>query len=405
MGNFSYVAIDKAGKQKKGSMDADDIQKVYDFIKSSGMVAVEVKAETALTKDIEIPFLQKGVKSRDLSIFCRQFVSIVTAGVTIIDALDMLADQTENKKLANAIIQTKEGIQKGATLSDSMREHADVFPELMTDMIAAGEASGSLETAFERMATQFEKSAKMNGMIQKAMIYPCVVGIVAVGVVIVMLTFVIPNYVEMFADMDMELPFLTRMVMGMSEFVMNFWYILIAVVVAAVLGIRYFRKTVPGKELFGKLAMTLPVIKNMTVKSASSRFARTLSTLLFAGMPMMEALDIVADTMSNIWFERAIRDAREEVAKGVALSDPMKSCGVFPPMVYHMVGIGEETGDIESMLEKLADYYDEEVELATQAMMAALEPMIIIVLAAIVGVLIGAVMSPMLAMYSGMDNL
>ena len=406
MGNFSYVAVDnKTGKQIKGSMDADDIQLVYSNIKARGLTAVSVKEESALTKDIEIGFLQKKVSTRDLSVFCRQFVSIITAGVTIIDALEMLSEQTENKKLAAAIITTKESIQKGGTLAGALREQKEVFPEMMTDMVAAGEASGSLEVAFDRVATQLEKDAKLGGMMKKAMIYPCVVGIVAVGVVIVMLTFVIPNYVDMFAGMDMELPFLTRMVMAMSNFVIHYWYILIVVVVAAVVGINTFKKSIPGKEFFGKLAMKLPIISNMTVKSASSRFARTLSTLLYAGMPMMDALDIVADTMSNIWFERAIRTAREEVAKGVNLSVPIKDCGIFPPMVYHMIGIGEETGDIESMLEKLADYYDEEVELATQSMMAALEPMIIIILALIVGVLIGAVMSPMLAMYQGMDGL
>jgi len=405
MGSFSYEAVDnRSGKAMKGNMDADDIKLVYAHIKSHNWTAITVQEENTLTKDISFGKGKK-VTSRDLSVFCRQFVSMVSAGVTIVDALTMLTDQTENKTLAAAVDGVKKGIQKGDTMADSMMQYPKAFPSLLIHMVKAGEASGSLEKSFERMAVQFEKSAKLTAMVKKAMIYPIIVAFVAVGVVIVMLTFVVPSYTSMFQELDVELPAITKSVIVMSNFILHDWFILLGVVLAVVFGKRAFQKTEAGQEFFGNLAIHSKIRGQLTVKTASSRFARTLSTLLAAGMPMMDALDIVADSQDNIWFKRALVTAREEVAKGIPLSVPLKECKIFPPMVYHMVGIGEETGDIESMLEKLADYYDEEVEIATQAVMAALEPMIILLLAAIVGYLIAAVISPMVAMYSGLDKL
>jgi len=405
MASYSYEAVDNlTGKMLKGSLDADDIKNVYTHIKAQNWTAINVRQDNVMTKSISIGGGRK-VKPRDLAVFCRQFVSMVSAGVTIVDALGMLTEQTENKTLAAAIEGTKQGIQKGDTMAESMQQFPSAFPMLLIHMVRAGEASGSLEKSFERMAVQFEKSAKLNAMVKKALIYPIIVAIVAVGVVIVMLTVVVPKYTEMFSQLDVELPAITKSVIAMSNFIMNFWYLIIIVVIVLVFGIKAYKKTESGQEVFGRMAMKSLVRGKLTIKTASSRFARTLSTLLASGMPMMDALDIVADAQDNIWFRRALVSAREEVAKGVALSVPLKECGIFPPMVYHMVGIGEETGDIETMLEKLADYYDEEVEIATQAVMAALEPMIILLLAGIVGYLIAAVMSPMLAMYQGLDNL
>lgn len=405
MGSYSYEAVDnRTGKTMKGSMDADDVRFVYSHIQGKNWTAINVKKETALTKDIKFS-RKKKVSSRDLSVFCRQFVSMVTAGVTIVDALAMLTDQTENKALATAIDGVRQGIQKGDTMAESMLQFPHVFPMLFIHMVRAGEASGSLEKSFERMAVQFEKSAKLNAMVKKAMIYPVIVAIVAVGVIVVMLTVVIPSYTTMFSEINVELPAITKSVIFASDFIMNFWYLIIAVIIAIVVAVKAFKKTDAGKHYFGRAAIRSPLRGKLTVKTASSRFARTLSTLLSAGMPMMDALEIVGDAQENVLFKEAIYNAREEVAKGVALSVPLKECGIFPPMVYHMTGIGEETGDIEAMLEKLADYYDEEVEIATQAVMAALEPIIILCMALIVGYLVAAIMSPMLAMYSGLDNL
>lgn len=286
-----------------------------------------------------------------------------------------------------------------------MKLHDKVFPPIFVNMVAAGEASGSLDIAFGRMSEHFEKDAKLKGMLKKAMIYPIVVAFVAVAVVILMLMVVIPNFESMFADMGTELPAITKAVVAASKFLQNYWYIVLGAIALMVLGVNMFKKTSTGEHLFGKLGIKLPIFGNMTVKSASARLARTLSTLMAAGISMVEAVEITAKTMDNIWFKEALLGARDEIMRGVPLSTPIKESGLFPPMVCHMIKIGEETGNVEDMLHKLADYYDEEVEMATQSMMAALEPLIIIVLAGVVGTLIGAVMAPMASMYSGLDNL
>lgn len=404
MAEFNYVALDQKGKEKKGTLEAENRERAYAKLKNDGMILLELNEANALTKEINISFGGK-VKPRDLSVFCRQFVSMINAGVTIIDALNMLSDQTENKKLAAAVRQVKLDIEKGESMADAMIKHEGVFPSIMISMTAAGEASGKLDTAFERMAEQFEKNARIQAMIKKAMIYPVILFIVAIAVVAVFLIKVIPSYSDMFDQLGSELPGITKAVVATSNFVMNNVIWIILVIVAVIVAIRMFKKTENGKELFGKLAIKMPVLGNMNVKTACSTFSRTLSTLLYSGVSMIDALEIVSKVLSNELYKRAVLHAKEEVAKGVPLSEPIANSGLFPPMVSHMAKIGEETGDIEDMLTRLADYYDEEVEMATQSLTAAMEPMIILVLAGIVGILIAAIMSPMVKMYTDLENI
>lgn len=404
MAAWGYVAIDKAGKEIKGSRDADNKELVLRDLKNQGLIVLEITEQNMLTKDISFDFGSKPTP-RDMAVFCRQFASITRAGVTIIETLNMLADSTENKKMQKAIYAVRADVEKGESFADSMAQHPAVFPELLVQMARAGEASGSLDTAMERMAIQFEKSAKTQALVKKAMIYPIVVACVAVAVVIVMLVFVIPRYMDMFEQLDAELPGITLAVIALSNFIKNNWFIIVPVVIAIVFAIKTYAKTNSGKHVFGKLQLKIPAIKNLVVKSACSQMSRTLSTLLTAGVPLIEAVDIVADTMTNIWFKEALKAALEQIMIGVPLSQPLQTCGLFPPMVFHMIRIGEEAGSTEEMLNKLADYYEEEVEMAVQSLMAAMEPMIIIVLAGIVGILIAAVMAPMVNMYAALDNL
>ena len=404
MATWGYVAIDKSGKELKGSRDGDNVEQVTRELKNQGLIILELNEQSMLTKDISFDFGGKPTP-RDLAVFCRQFSSITRAGVTIIQTLNMLAEQTENVKLQKALYAVRADVEKGEGFADSLAQHEKVFPELLVQMARAGEASGNLETAMERMADQFEKSAKTQALIKKAMIYPIVVAFVAVAVVIVMLVFVIPRYMDMFEELGTELPGITKMVVAMSNFIQNYWYILAPAIIVAVFVIKTWAKTNSGKHVVGKLTLKIPAIKNLVVKSAAALMARTLSTLLTSGVPLVEAVDIVSDTMSNIWFKEALKSAVEQIMIGVPLSQPLQECGLFPPMVYHMMRIGEEAGSTEEMLNKLADYYEEEVEMAVQSLMAAMEPMIIIVLACVVGVLIGAVMAPMVSMYAALDNL
>lgn len=404
MASYGYEAINKTGKEVKGSIEAESMEKARADLKSQGMTILNLTEQSALTKDINIDIGGKP-KARDLSVFCRQFVSMVRAGVTILDALKMLADATENKKLKKAIQEVRVSAEKGESLADSLSQHPKIFPSLMINMVAAGEASGSLDKSMERMAVQFERSNKTKSMVKKAMTYPIVVCLVAIAVVIVMLVVVIPNYAAMFADMGTDLPGITLAVMAASDFIKEKWILLIIIVAALAFGFVNFKASNTGKHVIGKLALKIPAVANLVTKSASAQMARTLSTLMGAGVPLVEAVEIVSRTMENVWFKEALENAKDEIVIGRPLSEPLQTCGLFPPMVYHMVRIGEETGNTEEMLDKLADYYEEEVEMAVQTLMAALEPAIIIVLAGIVGILIGACMAPMLKLYQDLGNL
>ncbi len=403
MASFSYEAVDKLGNVKKGSLEANHAEQAKSQLKQEGYIVLSIKEDNLLTKDISFE-IGGHPTPRDYSVFCRQFVSMLNAGVSLLECLTMLYEQTENKRLQKAILAVKGGVEKGESLTSSMREQK-IFPKLLCSMVEAGEASGSIEVALDRMAVHFEKDAKLKSMIKKAAIYPVAVCLIAVAVIIVMLVVVVPNYSVMFEDMGTEMPGITVAVMNMSTFIQAKWYLVLAVVVAAIVAIKWFQSTKAGEYFFAKLGLKIPMLSGLTVKNASARFARTASTLMAAGMPLTEVIEITANTMDNRLIKDALLNCKEEIMQGVPLSAPLERCGLFPPMVYHMVRIGEETGNIEELLEKLADYYEEEVEMATQSLMAALEPMIIVVLAGIVIVIIGACMAPMTAMYEGLDNL
>ncbi len=404
MTDYIYTAIGKDGKQVKGTISAANEDRAWALIKEQGLVPTKVAQQTAFNKDINIS-IGSPVKPRDLSVFCRQFQSILAAGVTIVEALGMLADQTENKTFAKAIQETKASVQKGSTLADAMRAHPKVYPSLLINMVEAGEASGSLENSMERMSVQFEKSARLKAMIKKAMMYPIVIVIVAFAVLIVMSIVVIPQFAEMFESMGSELPAITKAVMAFSGFIMNKWYVLLIIVVLAAVFFSWFAKTETGQTIFGMIAMKAPIFGKLVVKNASASFARTLSTLVSSGISLSEALEITSRSMTNIHFRRALQEARVEVEQGVNLSEPLRRCGLFPSMIPQMIKIGEETGSIDGMLTKAADYYEDEVEIATASLSTLMEPLIIVVLGVIVGVLVLAMYMPMISMYQGMDSL
>lgn len=404
MADFSYVYIDKMGRQKKGSMKAADEASVKSSLKAEGYLPIEIRPQSLLNKEINIS-IGNPVKLKDISLFCRQFVSILSAGVSVTHGLDMLCQQTENQVLAKAMKEVQVLVEKGESLSDAMEVHKKVFPPMLRNMVAAGEASGNLEGVFERMAVHYEKEVKLKAQIKKAMIYPCIVGLVALGVVIVMLVVAVPNFMAMFQEMNVQMPFMTQVVINMSNFVKNQWYIILAIIVLFITAFQIYKKSPSGEKVFGEIGLKLPVIGKLLIKSSSARFARTLSTLLASGIPMIEALEITAKTMENVIVRQALQNAKADVAKGIPLSIPIKKSGIFPPMLYHMTKIGEESGNIEGMLQKQADYYEEEVENITAALSAVLEPLIIVFMAVVVGILIVAILQPMLAMYNGLDSL
>lgn len=404
MPGYIYRAIGPDGKEKKGNITATTLEQATSKLKTDGLVVTKIDPETALNKEINLG-IGGSIKPRDFSVFCRQFVAIIKAGVSVINALQMMSEQTENKTLKAAVICLVDDLGKGETLSSAMRKQK-AFPSIFVNLVEAGEATGSLETSFERMALQYEKEAQLKAIIKKATTYPIIVLFVAIGVIFAMMTYVIPNFMTMFDDMDVEMPAITQFVIDMSDFFVAYWWLVIIVVVGVTIAIKMYAKTISGKFVFATIKLKFPGVGQLQTKTNCATFSRTLSTLLRAGVPMIEALEITGNSMdTNILYQRAVYQAKDQVGNGVALSKPLKMCGLFPPMVVHMVSIGEETGNLEEMLESVANYYEEEVADATEQMMAVMEPMIILVLALIVGFIIMAILQPMLTLYSSVENM
>ncbi len=398
MAEFQYRVITPEGKEKKGTMEGKSVEQVTGVLKAQKNVILSVSEASLMSRDINFS-LGGRVSARDYSIFCRQFVSIISAGVSIINALEMMRDQTENRTLKKALGEVYEDVSKGESMAGAMKKHSRVFPSMLCNMVEAGEASGSMEVAFERMAVQFEKENKLKQSVKKAMIYPIVLLVVMVGVLFLMMIWVIPNFMGMFAELDTELPPITQAVVNMSDFVIAKWWLILLVVAAAIALFKAYAASPSGKFVLGGIALKIPVFGKLQTKSECARLGRTLCTLLGAGVPMMDAIEITGRSMENVHYKKAMMDAKDQVMRGMALSRPLKTCGLFPPMVVHMVSIGEETGNIETMLENVANYYEDDVQVATEQVMALMEPMIIVVMAIVVGVLIMAIMQPMLTLY------
>ena len=339
-----------------------------------------------------------------MAIFCRQFQSILRAGVPVSNVLAMLSQQTENKKLAAAIRDIQASIEKGETLADSMRRHPKIFSNMLTNMVAAGEESGNLEESFAQMESWFDKAQRTKSAVGKAMIYPCVLIVVMIVVMIVMMVKIIPSFMQTFTDMNMELPLPTQMVMAVSDWFVKWWWLALIVLAVIVMGAVIFNRTDRGKHFFGWLTRKIPVVKLLTVRSACSTFCRTLSLLLGSGLGLVESLDLVALNMGNIYFREAVQSIRTMVSEGWSLNDSLRDSGLFPPMVCNLAGIGEETGDLQNMLEKTADYYDDEVQNATQSLLSLLEPAVMLFLAVFVVILVLAIFLPMLSMNKAYDQ-
>ena len=398
MPSYKYEVITPDGKTKTGSLEAQNQEAASAELRTAGNVIVSLSSAGALSKDLDIS-IGKAVKPRELSVFCRQFESVLNAGVTVIEALEMLGEQQENKRFKAAIEQVRDSVQRGSPLADAMAEHPKIFPEIMVHMVAAGEASGALDVSFNRMASFFEKDAHLRGLITKSMIYPIVLIIVIIGVVFIMMVKIVPTFSETFEEIDAELPGITVAVVGISNALVHSWYFIVSGIALLAFLIKQFKKTERGALLFGRLNLKLPLFGVLTIKNASARLARTLSTLMASGIAVVDAIEIVSKIMTNEVVKQVLQKAQKQVMEGISLSVPLSESGVFPPMVYHMVKIGEETGNMEDMLDKIADYYDDEVEMATQSLVAAMEPLIIIVMAVVVVPIILAVLMPMFSLY------
>lgn len=403
MPGFNYTAIDRNGKRVRSSLDASSIETAKSSLRGAGYTILDIKEQTTLNRDIEIPFLGNP-KAKDMAVFCRQFVSILRAGVSVASVLAMLGQQTSNKKLRAAIREMQADVEKGESLATSMRRHPKIFPAILVNMVAAGESSGNLEESFRQMELYFERSKRTKSKVTSAMIYPCVLIVVMIVVLIVMMTKIIPNFLKTFEDMDAELPKLTQGVMAVCEWFESWWWVPLLVLVALIVGGVLFHRTNKGRHFFGWLARKTPVVGNLTVKTACATFCRTMEVLIGSGLTLTDSMDLAASNMGNIYYLEAIRDARGMVAEGTPLRESLVRTGIFPPMVSNLVGVGEETGDLQSMMGKVADYYDEEVDEATKKLLNLMEPAIIIFMAVFVVIIVLAIYLPMINMTKAFDK-
>lgn len=403
MPGFNYTAINRNGKRVRSSLDASSIETAKSSLRGAGYTILDIKEQTTLNRDIEIPFLGKP-KAKDMAVFCRQFVSILRAGVSVASVLSMLGQQTGNKKLRAAIREMQADVEKGESLATSMRRHPKIFPAILVNMVAAGESSGNLEESFRQMELYFDRSKRTKSKVTSAMIYPCVLIVVMIVVLIVMMTKIIPNFLKTFEDMDAELPKITLGVMAVCDWFKVWWWVPLLVLLALIVGGVLFHRTDKGKHFFGWLARKTPVVGNLTVKTACATFCRTMEVLIGSGLTLTDSMDLAASNMGNIYYLEAIRDARGMVAEGTPLRESLVRTGIFPPMVSNLVGVGEETGDLQSMMGKVADYYDEEVDEATKKLLNLMEPAIIIFMAVFVVIIVLAIYLPMINMTKAFDK-
>ena len=403
MPSYSYTVIDRSGKQIKSTLEASSLETAKNSLRATGYAILELKEQSALNKDIELPFLGNPT-AKDMAIFCRQFRSILRAGVPVSTVLSMLGQQTENDKLAAAIREMQASIEKGETLAGSMRKHPKIFSSMLTNMVAAGEESGNLEDSFTQMEAWFDKAKRTKASVGKAMVYPCILIVVMIIVLIVMMVKIIPTFLKTFTEMDMELPKVTLAVMAVSDWFVEWWWLFLLVLVGLVLLGVLFNRTNKGKHFFGWLARKIPVVKDFTVRSASAIFCRTLGLLLGSGLVLSDSLELVAMNMGNIYFREAVQTIRTLVSEGWSLNTAMRETKLFPPMVYNLTGIGEETGDLQGMLTKTAEYYDDEVEDATAKLLSMMEPIIMLFLAVFVLIIVLSIFLPMMNMTKAYDK-
>jgi len=398
MPDYKYKAITSNGAKIEGIHTCDSKDEVIELLRKNKEFPISIDEVIEGSTKITFFDIFSKVKSKDISIFCRQFYTMLNAGVTIITCLDILRVQTDNKKLKMAIAAVYEEVQKGRYFSESLKDQSDVFPELLINMVAAGELSGTLDTIMSRMALHYEKENRITNKVKSAMIYPIVLACIATGVVVFLMAFIVPNFVSMFSAAGVILPLPTRIMLAMSKIVTHYGIFIAVGLGIIIYALKSFFRTERGKTISDTVKLRLPIIKGVTQKLYTARFARTLSTLMGSGIPLIQSLEIVSKVVQHKLVERGIIDAIEDVKKGVSLSVPIRNMGLFPPMVYYMVNIGEESGALDDILERTADYYDEEVDTAIQRMTALMEPLMIVVMAVIAGSIVISIILPMFDM-------
>lgn len=397
MPSYEWRGRDRTGAVRSGILVADSKEAVFALLRRQQIVPTTVKEKG---KEVAVPRLRGRIPDKTLAIFTRQFSVMIDAGLPLVQCLQILGEQQEDKRFAQIIMQVRQDVEAGSSLAAALRKHPQAFSDLYVNMVAAGEAGGILDTILQRLATYIEKAAKLKAQVKSALIYPAAVITIAIIVVYIILWKVIPVFASLFTSLGAELPLPTRIVVALSNFVGSFWWLLVGLAVAAFFALRLYYQTEQGKLVIDRLLLKAPVLGIVLRKIAVARFCRTLGTLLASGVPLLESLDITARTSGNAVIEQAILEVRKRVEEGKTLAEPLGATGQFPPMVVQMISVGETTGAMDTMLSKIADFYEEEVDMAVAGMMKLIEPLLIAFLGVVIGGIVISMYLPMFDLIS-----
>jgi type IV pilus assembly protein PilC len=402
MTRFKYEGRDMNGR-KRGVISATSKKEAMMRLKNQGIrvITAEEVPETLLTKEIT---LGNPVKLQQMVVFLRQFSTLLKAGVTVVDSTRILSAQTSSKALSKVLSEVEIELKEGITLSEAFAKHRKIFEPLFINMLKAGEATGGLDETLERLGDHYEKQHMTRQKVIAALSYPAVVGIIAIAVVIFLLLAVVPTFVDMFADMGSELPLITRVVLGASEIVQKYWYVLLLLVILGAAGVAVIRRKKETKYYLDYFILKTPVFGSLIQKAVLARMTRTFSSLFSSSVPILQSMVILERVVENEVIARVIKESRDSLESGGSLTEPMKNHWAIPPLVSHMISIGEETGSLDAMLSKVADFYEKEVEHSTDQLKSLIEPLMIVFLAGLVGTIVTAIMVPMFEMFNNVQN-
>ena len=402
MATFAYVGRTRGGTVKKGELSAKTRDEAVDQLRKQSVVVTSLEEKKSGARGFNIN-LGSGLTDKDLVVFTRQFGTMINAGLPLVQCLEILSTQSENKVLRETIGEVKVQVEAGSTFSDALRRFPKIFDDLYVNLIHAGEVGGLLDTILTRLAVYIEKAMKLKGQIKSAMIYPITIMGVAAAVITILMLFVIPIFAKMFLELSggkVALPGPTQLVIDMSNLFIAYWYIVLGGVVAAIFGVKKYYGTVKGRKVIDKLLLKLPVVGDLIRKASVAKFTRTLGTLLASGVPLLDGMSICAKTSGNKVVEETLLDARLSISGGKTIADPLAASGVFPKMVTHMIAVGESTGALDAMLGKIADFYEEEVDQAVASLTALLEPAMMVFLGVVIGFIVIAMYLPIFKMAS-----
>lgn len=397
MPNFKYEVVDAAGRSSKGVIEAATIADASKMLRADGRFIASLEQDTGasiLNMNVGSPKL----KTKDLMIITRQLSSLLSAGITVIRSLDMLYQQLESKKAKTVIGSVYESIQAGKTLSEAFREQSKALPTIMVSMISAGEESGRLDEVMSRLAAHFEKEQKLKNKVGAALVYPIILAVVTFGITVGLMTLVVPRFAVTLNELGGDLPGLTKAVMAFSDSIIDFWYLYLGAILAIVVGFRIWKHSEKGSMAWSRFLLRMPIVGKSQKATAAARFTRTMSTLLRSGISVLDSMEITSHTLGNKYLEAQLYDSRNEIRKGSSVSRSIRGIKEFPPMIYAMTAIGEESGTLDSILDKAADFFEDEADAATAKMTAAMEPIMIVIMAFVVLIIVGACGLPVLTM-------